>query len=254
MLRNALVLLCIASLLGCAVGGKHLYVDGKCISCWNNPVTKETLDYNTLGANNYAPLLWENMMLEGLSRRGVADLSPYGEDYLRHKIGNKIVSVKNNEITYKKKVYKSISELKTELQKHSLKEAYQITVSSQLGKYNFEKEEFPVVLANSFVLSGGNNMSVLPKKIMVNVKNLSDLPNLKMQPDKAEAFLNSRNQSKTLYIRYIVEITDMITESQFQAKIREVQFIDIKPSIVTRDKKEQYAPFSSVKINFASDD
>lgn len=248
MLRTTLVVIFITSLLGCATGGKHIYVDGKCISCWNNPMTKETLDYKTLGANNYEPLIWESMMLEGLSRNSVTDLNPYGADYLRHRIGNKIVSLKNNEISYRKQVAKSVAELKTELEKHSLKEAYQITVPSSLGKYDFEKAEFPVVLSDHVVLQGGNNISTLPSKITVTINNQSDLPNLKMQPDKAEAFLNARNNSKTLYIRYIVEITDMITASQFQSRVREVQFIDIKPSIVTRDKKEQHPPFLSIKV------
>ncbi|MBC6905254.1 DUF4852 domain-containing protein [Saccharophagus sp. K07] len=233
---------------GCASNGSHIYLDGKCISCWNNPVTKETLDYETAGANNYAELSWQDMMLEGLSRSGIRDLSPYGEDYLRHRIGNKVVSLRNNEISYQRHINQSVSDLESALEAHTLKKTYQITVSSQLENYDFSKNEFPVMLAKSFTLNGGNNIQVLPGKITVNVDNLSELPNLEMSPEEAESFLNARNKSRGLYIRYIVEITGMSSPSVFQSRVREIQFIDVNPNIVTRENKEKHQPFRAVRI------
>jgi len=242
------ILVLMALVAGCATNGSHMYVDGKCISCWNNPLTMETLDYESVGANNYTVLSWHEMMLEGLSRMPAQDLSLYGEDYLKSRIGNKIVSLRNNEISYQKQVARAVTDLNSALQSHTLKPAYQATVSSMLGNYDFGKQEFPVTFVDSFELSGGNNIERLPRKITVNLSNHAALPNLAMTPDQAETFLAARRNARGLYIRYVIEITGMTAPSVFDAKVREIQFIDVKPSIVTREEKEKHAPFQAVKI------
>lgn len=246
--RNLICLLSALLISACASNGEHLYFDGRCLSCWNNPLTGETLDYETLGATNYPQLSWKEMMLEGLQRSNTHDLSPYGEDYLQAHIGNKVVSLKNNEITYRKTINEAVNDLNVALSKHSLKQAYQTTLPSKLHTYDFEKQEFPFLMADSFTLVGGNNLKNLPKEIKINIKNLSSIPNLKMEANEAERFLSGRGNGKSLYVRYIVEITEMISPSEFDSYVREIQFIDIKPSIVTRENKEEFAPIKSIRI------
>ncbi|PVZ66343.1 DUF4852 domain-containing protein [Pelagibaculum spongiae] len=250
MRATRIVILLLVSMisLGCASNGSHMYVEGKCISCWNNPITQETLDYATAGANNYPLLSWKEMMLEGLARKKPRDLAPYGADYLQHQIGLKAHSLKNNEIAYQKAVNRSVRDLGAALNQHKLKTAYQITVSSQIGKYNFANQEFPIRLAKKFKLQGGSNIATLPRHITVLVENQDALPNLKMDADTAESFLDGRNSSKGLYLRYIIEITEMVTERTFKARVREIQFIDVRPSSVTSVNKEKHQPFLVKKI------
>lgn len=251
VLGQSVILVLSVFLIGCSSNGKHVYVDGKCISCWNNPITNETLDYQAIGANNYKELVWGDMMLEGLSRNKVQNVSLYGEDYLIHKVGLKYVSLKNNEISYQRLQMKSADELKSALQKHKLKEAYQSTFSSRIGDYDFSKQAFPVMLAKKLSLKsfkGGNKIKVLPTEIDINIENFSALPSLKMSPKNAEFFLKNGGSGRGLYVRYIVEITDMITPSSFNARVREIQFIDVKPSSFTQLNKEKHQPFRAIKI------
>ncbi|PIE41372.1 MAG: hypothetical protein CSA49_03740 [Gammaproteobacteria bacterium] len=234
---------------GCANNGKHLYVGDNCLSCWNNPLTLETLDYETAGANNYATLNWLDLMLEGLTQNNSNNLSLYGEDYLYHKIGIKTVSLKQNEIRYQKEIHRASQELKVLLEQHRIKPAYQITVPSRLGKYDFNKSEFPLNLARSFQFSGGSGVKILPRKIVVNVSNFESLPNLQMSSSEAERFLKNRNNSRGLYVRYIVEILGVDSPSSFNVRVKEIQYIDVAPSIITKRDREKYAPFKVVKIN-----
>ncbi|WP_431688894.1 DUF4852 domain-containing protein [Hahella sp. NBU794] len=241
-------------LTGCASNGRHMYVDGKCISCWNNPITEEPLNYEPSESSRHEAqtkqelLTWHALMLEGLSESNVKDLTPYGEDYLKHNLGIKFVSQRNNEISYRKDIHRATLELESALAQHSLNNAYQITVPVELGKYDFDKEAFPFRPAKDFTLRGGSNIEILPREITVTVENPSEIPSLKMSTEDAESFLNHRNNGRWVYVRYIIEITGMSTPSAFQSQVREVQFIDINPSIVTRDNKEVYPPFRSVKI------
>lgn len=248
VIRQVLFLSISLFLFGCANNGKHLYVDGKCISCWNNPLTQETLDYETAGANNYFKLEWHELMLEGLSQNNVRNLGVYGEDYLRFKKGLKTVSLSQNEIKYQREINKAAQDLRNALQKHRLKPAYQITVPSKLEKYDFSNQEFPLRLAGSFRLQSRNNINNLPRNIVVNVTNVEDLPYLKMAPSEAERFLKNRKNGRGLYVRYIVEILDMESASSFNGRIKEIQFINVKPSIVTVRDSEKHAPFQAIKI------
>ncbi len=233
---------------GCAVNGKHTYINGNCISCWNNPVTQETIDYETAGANNYFRLTWHELMLEGLSQYAKGNNSLYGEDYLRSQLGLKAVSLKNNEITYRREIHRYTLKLNEKLKKHKISPAYQITASSMLGKYDFDKNEFPVRHYRDIKLQGDNNFKNLPKKITVHFTNSSDFPNFMINPDQAERFLERRRNSKGIYIRYIVENLKMNSAGSFDARVKEIQYINVKPSIVTRNNSEKYQPISVYKL------
>lgn len=243
-----LITLLIASLLtACAVNGQHSYIGGKCVSCWNNPLTQEPLNYTAAGANNTEVLTWHELMLEGLSgKRDSLDI--YGEDYLRYQYGNKVVSMKGNEIAYQRNINQAIGDLRNAIRSHSLKRAYQVTVPSNIDGYDFEKQEFPVMLAESFILQSDNNINVLPKEIVVSVNNVNELPNLKMAANEAERFLKKRRNSRGIYVRYVLENIEIDVPGIFSARVKEVQFIDVKPSIVTRPDKEKFQPISVVKI------
>lgn len=45
MFKIAFYLLTIVIVGGCAVDGKHTYSNGKCITCWNDPITGEPINY-----------------------------------------------------------------------------------------------------------------------------------------------------------------------------------------------------------------
>ncbi len=248
VLFKVVVILLATIVAGCAANGSHDYYNGKCVTCRNDFMAGEMLDYESKGTNNYTQLSWRELMFEGLARNGDTDMLPYGEDYLKHRIGNKAISLQSNEIAYRREIVKSSSELDASLAQHSLKKAYQITLSSQLGAYDFVRKEFPLRFAKSFAFTGGNNIKILPRKIAVNVGNFTEIPNFKISPEDAENFLNARNNSRGVYVRYIVEITKMISPSLFESRVREVQFIDVKPSIVSNTDKEKYQPFRSVKM------
>ena len=235
-------------LIGCSSNGKHLYVDGKCITCINNPFTDKPLNYGSSDNNKYQVITWKEFMLEGLSQKGITDLSPYNEDYLLYNIGYND-SLMKNEIAYKKEISKQMAVLRSELNSHELKRTYQITLPSKVGKYDFQKEEFPMNYSKSFILQGGNFLKALPKSITINIINFSELINFKIEADKADIFLSKRPSSRGLYVRYIIEITKMIDVSFFQAKVLEVQFIDIIPSVHTKKNKEEYMAYKTIKFD-----
>ncbi|OZG71350.1 hypothetical protein BTA51_20580 [Hahella sp. CCB-MM4] len=242
VIRELVLLLLIVSLSACTMNGHHTYVNGKCISCWNDIVTRDTLDYETPGANNYRQLTWHPMMLEWLSNQPGNDMSPYGEDYLKSRIGLKAVSLRNNEITYQKEIQRSAGLLADDLSRHSLKPTYQITISSELGKYDVKQHGFPVRHKKVIELKGNNSMINLPKRINVNITNYDQLPMLSMDLNEAERFLGARNNGRWLYLRYIIEVEGGSSIPEFNGRVKEVQFINVSPSIVTREKKEEYAP------------
>lgn len=256
-MKKIALLILVLFFTACAVNGKHMYVDGKCLSCWNNPLTGDALNYSKADVRNtgdgfanqsHAIISWQEMILEGLSRSGASNLNAYGEDYLKYQEGSRISYLKSNEISYQKKVSESVLELKSAVENHVPKSLYQITLASEVGKYDFLKKEFPVRLFDRVSLLGSNSMVSLPREITVSFDNFSEVPNLKMMPNEAERFLDSRNKSRGIYIRYIFEVSSMISASAFRANIKKIQFLDLKPSMESRNKKEKYPSFKSVEI------
>jgi len=245
---NKLIVMFVACLLSaCAVNGKHTYIDGKCISCWNNPITQEPLNHSNSGANNYEVLTWHELMLEGLDV-SKNNLDIYAEDYLRYQYGNKVLSMQGNEIAYQRNLNKAVGDLSNAINTRNLKPEYQVTVPSKLDSYDFENQEFPVLQADSFILLSRNNISVLPKEIVINISNFYALPNLKMSDSEAERFLKKRRNSRGLYVRYILENFEMDMPGSFSARVKEIQFIDEKPSIVTKVDKDKFQPMKVVNI------
>ena len=245
---NKLIVIFSACLLSaCAVNGKHTYIDGKCISCWNNPITQEPLNHSSSGANNYEVLTWHELMLEGIDV-SKNNLDIYAEDYLNYKYGNQVLSMQGNEISYQRNLNKAAGDLSNAINTRNLKPAYQVTVPSKLDRYDSENQEFPVIQAHSFTLQSRNNTSILPKEIVVNVSNFDALPNLKMSASEAEIFLNKRKNSRHLYVRYILENFEMDIPGSFSARVKEIQFIDENPSIVTVADKDKFQPMKVVSL------
>lgn len=123
VLFKVVVILLATIVAGCAANGSHDYYNGKCVTCRNDFMAGEMLDYESKGTNNYTQLSWRELMFEGLARNGDTDMLPYGEDYLKHRIGNKAISLQSNEIAYRREIVKSSSELDASLAQHSLKKA-----------------------------------------------------------------------------------------------------------------------------------
>lgn len=257
LFRNAVLSIFALSLWGCAVDGKHLYVEGKCVSCWQDTFKKDKSDYEIIGANNYDIISWQELALEGLSREDNLNVATYGEDYLTYKLGSNSDHsltihgyTKRNELTYRRDVKKATEQLESDLHKHQLKPIYQITMPSTLDNYDFDRQEFPVDYTTGVTLEGGKDIKLLPKEISVIFDNYQDFPELKMPPHTAENFLKGRNQKRKLFIRYIFEINAMTTQSSFQGTVKEIQFIDVVPKkyYQTRKEIEKYAPFEAIQL------
>lgn len=243
IVRNYLLFICFAFLTtACSAVGKHIVVNGQCLACDNAADSSQA-------SGAYPKLTWHELMLEGLTRNGSNDVSMYGEDYLRYNIGNKVVSLKNNEFAYKREVDAASKQLKNELQNHQLESVYQVTLPITLGDYNFDKEEFPITrFSDSFKLKARNGITHLPGDILVTIENMDKISALKMNATAAEAFLNSRNNSRRLHLRLIFSITEMSLPTAFHVKVREIQFVNVAASLGHNIDVERHPAFKSVRL------
>ena len=74
-----------------------------------------------------------------------------------------------------------------------------------------------------------------------------------MGASEAERFLKKRRNSRGVYVRYILENFAMDMPGSFSARVKEVQFIDTKPSIVTRIDKKKFQAMKVVNLEYLSD-
>lgn len=243
------IVICLAVISGCASNGKHLYVDGRCISCWNDVRTGQPIDSGDIGANHLAVLNWNDLIITQLRENHVSSVEPYAHDYLKYVEGINYSNIARNEITLRKSIAGAKGELNHLVSSNQLKNRYQFTFPSQLEEYDFEKGEFPVRMAAEISTNPNrSDLTNLPNEIVVQIENSNEIPGWKIRENEAEAFLNGRRMSKGIYVRYILSSVKYVAPAVFSAKVDEVQFINVKPSVVTRENKEKHEPTKIVKM------
>ena len=193
---------------------------------------------------------WEKLMLEGLYRKKVHNFEIYGEDYLKAKIGWRTRDL--NEFEYRSRVKEEVLNLKNKFNSHKIA-TYQFTTTANLEKYDFEMEKFPIRYSSNVELSVNSKLLHMSNKIVVNFINSDKIPSLKMTTSHANKFLSSRNNVRYIYVRYVFDITHMISTNNFDAVIKEVQFIDQEASghgfLPSKNEIEKLSPFKVIAIN-----
>ena len=81
----------------------------------------------------YQPLSWYLLALELLKGEGTKDLTPYGADFLSYSLGGQVKKLKRNEIEYQWALDKAVSALEYAVDRHALRETYQITLPAYLA-------------------------------------------------------------------------------------------------------------------------
>lgn len=243
-----LALACVLTFTGCTVNGHHTYIGGKCVSCWRNPVTMEQVDSTVAGSNLHPRLEWNELIVEQVRQYGMQDEQLVYEDYLLSEIGSRARNLRQNEFAYPRAVSEAGEHLQQQLVTNRLESSYQFTAPSQIEEYDFDKQEFPVRLIDHLEVHGPSNVQVLPRNIQVNFTNARELPNFQLSPTEAEAFLAARNASRGIYVRYVLEDVTAVLPGSFNARVREIQFIDVKPSTLVSHRKEELPPLKSLTL------
>lgn len=148
----------------------------------------------TAAAAETYELTWENLLLASIKLDKRFDYESHVDAYMQIFRSQVWDRVRNNEFELDGKRQETVEIMKYRVQEFSLDRSFLIRSDLELGKYDFSKQEFPVLNVSEthywyeYQYSAGS----FPSRFSVFVSNPALLSAMPMTKDKAEQFLRRR--------------------------------------------------------------
>lgn len=145
---------------------------------------------------------WQNMSILYSKIYPDFDYDQSIEDYIKEYHPQKWKLLQNDEFILEEKKQEYVDELKRKVASYNMDESFNIRTTIKLGKYNFEKQEFPIiegVSSQSYFYTGPKNirphhLSSYPQRYKLFLNN-SEGVRFEMGKEDAKEFVKNRKSS-----------------------------------------------------------
>ncbi len=171
---------------------------------------------------------WKNLMLASAKLNSSFDYETYVDSYMREYRSPVWKKYRNDEFQMHTKRKETIGMMKNEIEGFDLEEEFVINTGIDFGKYNFDAEEFPIdgVSPKSY-FTQSNHAGEFPYRYKVRFSNTAIFGNLEMNPEDAQAFVESRknrygNVDRELAAQLKFKIVERESQDMLVAEFTEV--------------------------------
>ncbi len=172
-------------------------------------------------------LNWKNVAILYAKLFPHSDYREYSEDYIRFYYPKKWKLYKNDEFLLEDVRPKFMDELKGKVAVYDVSESYTLKTGVEIGKYDFEAGEFPLIKGVSeqtyFPLRPKIYPSpkTFPREFRIFVENFDGIGGLEMSKEEARTFVSNRKSSSGRVDRDVslvmnIRITKFKSENSFQ--------------------------------------